>query len=38
MITMQGGVFGAHATSDAVLAAFDALRARTSKPEPATAP
>lgn len=26
MITMQGGVFGAHATSAAVLAAFDKMR------------
>jgi biuret amidohydrolase len=31
MITMQGGVFGAHATSAAVLGAFDQLRARSAK-------
>lgn len=28
MITMQGGVFGAHATSEALLSAFDAIRNR----------
>jgi biuret amidohydrolase len=31
MITMQGGVFGAHATSAAVLAALDKLRERSTK-------
>jgi nicotinamidase-related amidase len=34
MITMQGGVFGAHATSEAALAAFDAMRAHSSISEP----
>jgi biuret amidohydrolase len=38
MITMQGGVFGAHTTSAAMLEAFDAMRARAiSIPQPAPA-
>lgn len=31
MVTMQGGVFGAHATSADLLKAFDAMRARSSR-------
>lgn len=31
MVTMQGGVFGAHATSSDLLKAFDAMRARKSQ-------
>jgi hypothetical protein len=35
MVTMQGGVFGAHATSAALLDAFDAIRGRAAAaPEP----
>jgi hypothetical protein len=38
MVTMQGGVFGAHATSAALLEAFDAIRGRSaSTPEPVSA-
>jgi len=31
MITMQGGVFGAHAPSSALLQAFDAMRERAAQ-------
>jgi nicotinamidase-related amidase len=37
MITMQGAVFGAHATSEALLAAFAALGMSAAVPQPVTA-